>query len=342
MNAIPTPSVSALRMFAPLFDDGEFEIVHRLSGQSANTADLAALAALQAWPTAELLAALTGQASLPPGLAARLAEGDTIWVRKGTREALDNEARAILAALRRHGPNRLLYVVLQSEQNEGGSVEMLTDGLLCGHVSFFMRPESPPALCLEDWREICLGARLLTLIEAAPGERRPPSPSHVKANLLPGTERFEGPWAGRDQVARFAPATAPPPPHADAVVMAHQLIADTDDSTATIFGRYVPDGLTQGACYIVSLYVWLPLAFEGRVVGAVCDGFASEHLANADLAQRETWQRIWVRSRIPAHLRAANPQLYVVGRAGSRLYSACWKLEPGFAPSDWRGAPTTL
>ena len=337
MNAISTPSVGALRMFAPLFDDGEFDLVNHLSSRPSASVDLTLFAATRRWPTPELIAALKDPSSLPEGFAARLAAGDTIWVRKGTRATIDTEARATLAALRRHGPNRLLYVVEQDGRGEAGAVEMLMDGLLCGHVTHFIRLGAHSELCLDDWLELCQGAHLLNLIEAPPGELRQPSLNHVKANLLPGTERFDGPWSGREQVARSALGPAPNPPHEGAAVMTHHLTADTDDTTATIFGRYLPNGLSPGACYVVSLYVWLPEDFVGTIIGAVCDGFESVQLSNAALEQRACWQRVWVCSRLPGHMRAANPQLYAIGRAGSLLYSACWKLEPGFTPTDWRG-----
>jgi hypothetical protein len=269
-----------------------------------------------------------------------LADGRRIWVRKGADTDRDSDARTLLSALRRHGPNHLLWVLPQAETHPAGSVAVLEDGLLCGRVSHFARDQQRLDVCVDDWLELCQGARLLTLVDAAPGEVRRPSRAHVPANLLPGTAAFDGPWWQRDAVAASArDAAAPPPPEPDSTVMTHRLTASTDESTACLYGHCIESGLQGGASHVASLWVNIPHDFDGDIVGMVCDGYDSAHLANADLTRRDVWQRAWVRTRIPGNMSAGNPSLYVIGHAGSVVHTACWKLELGFMPTDWRRGP---
>ncbi len=269
-----------------------------------------------------------------------LASGGRIWVRKANAGEELACAYRLLAALRRHGTNRLLWVLPEDDANPAGSVAVLEDGLLCGRVAHFARDTPRLDICVDDWLELCQGARLLTLIDAPPGEIRLASRAHVPANLLEGTASFHGGWWQREAVCVSAPeAGSPAPPEPDSVVMTHRLTKQTDGTVATVYGRYIPDGLRPGAVYVASLWVNIPQSFDGDIVGVVCDGFDSLELANADLARRGIWQRVWVQTRIPGHLTAANPSLYVVGPAASVVHTACWKLELGFTPSPWRGEP---
>jgi hypothetical protein len=58
-------------------------------------------------------------------------------------------------------------------------------------------------------------------------------------------------------------------------------------------------------------------------------------VANADLRQRDVWQRVWVTARIPADRDVGSPALFVVGEAGSEVWSSAWQLEIGAQPTPY-------
>ncbi len=264
-----------------------------------------------------------------------LQTAEKIFVRKGEGSSDPAVMHRLLAKLRRHGNATLLWVSLGDGSVPVGTVEVLAPGLLRGHIDRFATFFDQPDLNLPAWLEICRGARLLRLIEAPPGTVRPPVQKLVAGNLLRQTLHFAGDWWRRETVARSTPNASLPPPLPGATVMDHILLRPTDWQSAAVFGRYVPDGLVAGRGYVASLHVLVPADFEGSLIGMVFDGFASGRTINADLSVRGRWQRIWVQATIPEGMAAANPSLVVVGPAGSRLHTACWKLEQGVVPTDY-------
>ncbi len=264
-----------------------------------------------------------------------LQSAEKIFVRKGEGSSDPAVMLRLLEKLRRHGPATLLWVCLADGSKPVGTVEVVAPGLLRGHIDRFATFFDQPDLNLPAWLEICRGARLLRLIEAPPGTVRPPPQPVTAGNLLRQTLHFAGDWWQRELVARSTPDGSVPPPLEGATVMTHRLLQPTEWLTAALFGRYVPEGLVAGRGYVASLYVMVPMDFDGSLIGMVFDGFASGRTVNADLAQRGRWQRIWVQATIPNGMSAANPTLVVIGTAGSMLHTACWKMEQGVVPTDY-------
>jgi len=271
-----------------------------------------------------------------------LRDGEKIFVRKGEiRHGVPVEDQAGPLALRealgRHGPGWLLWVTLADATLAPGCVEVLAPRLMRGAIPRFAHYERAQDACYGAWEDVCAGAAALRSARAAPGASLAPAPRQVRANLLTPTAWFDTIWWTNKACAASFLATSlvSPPgyrPGCDDVI-GHSLVADTDHVTGSMYGRYVPDGLVGGMSYVVSAWVWISLEFEGSHVGMVFDGFASLVTANADLQQRCCWQQVWARTVVPDGLEAANPRLYIIGKAGSLVYSSGWKLEQGRLPS---------
>ena len=87
-----------------------------------------------------------------------LAEGEKIFVVKRNGEITEPEALALHAALRRHGPNTLLYVVQGDSEHPLGTVERVAPGLLRGYVDRFAPPSNAHDLSLGAWLAVCVNA----------------------------------------------------------------------------------------------------------------------------------------------------------------------------------------
>jgi hypothetical protein len=62
-------------------------------------------------------------------------------------------------ALRRFGPNRLLWVALADKHHPAGSVELTDEGLMCGYIDHFSNSmQVPLPLSVEVWTQICSNA----------------------------------------------------------------------------------------------------------------------------------------------------------------------------------------
>jgi hypothetical protein len=262
-----------------------------------------------------------------------LAIGHKTMVRKAEGAQTIADAQRLLESLRAHGPNTLLWVSVADERHPPGSVEVVEPHLLHGRISRFASFDRVPHLCLTDWLEICEGAHLLRLIAAAPGEQRRPGPRHVPGNILPESARMPLPWwqPGPAIEASLHPSMAAPV--AGAGVMTVRTLEPC--ALRAVFNRFVPEGLASGSLYVASMWVFVPAAFEGSLVGAVFDGFASLRVENADLTLRDQWQRVFVLARVPDGLSVANPALILSAPAGSVIHMSCWKLELGVIPTAW-------
>ncbi len=259
--------------------------------------------------------------------------GHKTMVRKAEAHQTLADAQRLLAALRAHGPNTLLWVSVADETHPPGSVQVTEPHLLHGRISRFAPYDRVPDLCLTDWKEICEGAHLLRLIKAAAGEQRRAGPRHVPGNVLPETAAMPPPWWQPSPAIETWLDPSIPPPIAGAGVMAVRTVQDCN--LRAVFNRFVPDGLASGSLYVASMYVRIPADFQGTLVGMVFDGFASLRVENADLTRQDQWQRVFILARIPEGLSVANPALILTAPAGSMLHMSCWKLELGLIPTAW-------
>jgi tetratricopeptide (TPR) repeat protein len=88
-------------------------------------------------------------------LIADLEDPQKIYIYSTNERASDAEATRLFAALRRYGPNSLLYVRPATEARPAGTVETLDDGLFVGHfngLTDFVNGGQP---LFELWRGLC-------------------------------------------------------------------------------------------------------------------------------------------------------------------------------------------
>jgi hypothetical protein len=227
-----------------------------------------------------------------------LQAGEKILVRKGPAQESIGDATALARAARRHGPSTLLWVRTADANHPPGSVAWCADGVMEGRVRRFAQPETAYDIDLESWLDLCRGA--LRLARGQPD-----------------------------------PAPAPPPPNllAKRSSRAGQHVLGQAADGLCVFGaRQKTDRLAPRAIHVLSGWVWIPESFAGSRVGAAI-GHYRHGFRDADLAVRDTWQRVWVAAQIPPHFRDIMMGLVANGPAGARLWSDGWRLEQGPVPS---------
>jgi capsular polysaccharide biosynthesis protein len=160
-----------------------------------------------------------------------------------------------------------------------------------------------------------------------------PNPS--LGNLIPESDDFGGNgwWHANGTAARMTGEVPPLLP--GSAVIEHSLTEATRPDTGAIFGCVLQKGLAPAPMHVASVSVFLPPDFAGSVVGVLFSGVASWQIVNAKTTQFGTWQRIWVSARLPPDAAAVNPTLFVVGPAGTRLFTTCWQLEAGERPTAY-------
>ncbi|MEI7711454.1 MAG: hypothetical protein WCI94_08475 [Rhodospirillales bacterium] len=85
-----------------------------------------------------------------------------IFVWKSNATASEDEIVALLACLRRYGPNRLLWVRPAAGAKTPGHVEHAGDGLIHGYVSAFAPYDSAHEADYRSWLAVCMNALILT------------------------------------------------------------------------------------------------------------------------------------------------------------------------------------
>ena len=81
-----------------------------------------------------------------------------IFVWKSNVSSAEADIRGLLAALRRYGPNRLLWVVADRADRPAGTVEDAGGGLLKGYIARFAPYEDATALDPNAWHALCRNA----------------------------------------------------------------------------------------------------------------------------------------------------------------------------------------
>jgi hypothetical protein len=163
--------------------------------------------------------------------------------------------------------------------------------------------------------------------------------SLIGGNLIQGADHFSGAGWWQASGAEVSLSEEVPPLLPDCAVIEHALIEATEPDTGSVFGCIIEEGLAAAPMHVASASVFLPPDFAGSVVGLMFNGAASWQLVNANVRQFGTWQRVWVSARLPPDAVAVNPTLFVVGPAGTRLFTTCWQLEAGARPTPYRRSP---
>jgi len=87
-----------------------------------------------------------------------LATGEKIWVWKCSATTSVDQVEPLLSALRRLGPNVLLWVVEAGPEHPPGSVERLGPDLLQGYAERFAPYEVATAIAPDSWFRLCRSA----------------------------------------------------------------------------------------------------------------------------------------------------------------------------------------
>lgn len=167
-------------------------------------------------------------------------------------------------------------------------------------------------------------------------------PGRTAADLVDATGRLASPDAanliaaattsGSLNGATSEPGASVPPLYPGATVLLHRM---PRPCRGTVFHHFIGSGLTAGAPYCASFWVWVPAGFGGKLVAASINGFPALGGRAADLAVRDTWQRIWCAATVAEGYNCADPSLVVAAEAGDAVYSTCWQFESGAAPTGW-------
>jgi hypothetical protein len=253
--------------------------------------------------------------------------GGRVFLRRdpGRSEA---EARRLLAALRRYGAHDLLWVDQAFGDHLPGAVDLLGEGFARGFLGEF-RPNAAPSMDgMRVWLAVLENGLAQLRPDVVRGLRAMAPVGAGDADLQKSDWRFLkcAESAAAQDVAGLD-ATWP--------VMAHHLVQDTDTSRGLVAcceaRRLVRRGL-----YVVSAWVWVPMDFAGWI-GMSFPGLRWVQMWAADLAIRGRWQRIATSVRSPGEAEVLYPGLVAVAPAGSRFYSAGWRLERGVVPDGKAG-----
>jgi hypothetical protein len=87
-----------------------------------------------------------------------LASADRIFVWRANIPPPEHEIRGLIAALRRYGPNRLLWVQTATADKPPGHAEDAGDGLIKGYVARLAPRENAADFDLPSWLAVCRGA----------------------------------------------------------------------------------------------------------------------------------------------------------------------------------------
>jgi hypothetical protein len=89
--------------------------------------------------------------------------GDKIFVFKGMGAMEEEEVFPLAMAIRRYGPNTLLFINLANDQNKGGSVAARAPGFYVGYLDRFAPGDDAAGFDLAQWVQVCRMAYRLKL-----------------------------------------------------------------------------------------------------------------------------------------------------------------------------------
>jgi hypothetical protein len=90
-----------------------------------------------------------------------LRASEKTFIFRGMRALPEEEVMPLAAALRRFGPNTLLFVTLADAAHPSGTVEQRMPGFLVGYIDRFAPSEDAHDLLFDDWLQICRNAHAI-------------------------------------------------------------------------------------------------------------------------------------------------------------------------------------
>lgn len=262
----------------------------RSSNQTVGTVDPAELLAREYDKVAHLKTRLLKE----------LAAGQQIVVRKGDTGETRDQFLQLAAAIRRHGPARVMRVEVATAPETIGTAEWHAPGILFAYVRRFSPYDGGMRIDLEPWIDLCRDAHALAT-------------SGRPALAREGTST---PIRLQDKAARHVTKRSP--------------TRFTSFRTSLDPGAYRRDAIS-----VFSAWVWIPSGFRAEAVFVLVK--ASDvylRLANrdADLGLRDAWQRIWISAQLPDGSSSLVVGLGVTGEAGQRFWSTDWRANQGPVP----------
>jgi hypothetical protein len=88
---------------------------------------------------------------------------EKIFVVKRNFAITEEEIFPLVAAIRRYGPNTLLFATFADQAHPAATVERRAPGLMIGYISRFAPEENAHDLLLDQWLRICREAYRLRL-----------------------------------------------------------------------------------------------------------------------------------------------------------------------------------
>lgn len=262
-----------------------------------------------------------------------LRSGEKIFVRKGTDTRATQAVLDLHRQLLRYGRNTLLWVIPEDESHPAGMVEVLETGLLRGYIDRFA-PAEDAYDCSPVWLDLCRNTVALADASCPPRTIIMNPRRHTTNLLRRAFVAKDSSWWQAPSAASIPAEETNPPSPTGSFPKQHKLLEETDPRSGAICGYHV-QGLTSGSVYVASAYVCIPEGARVKEVGLQLRGLPSSMVANADLNQRDIWQRVWVTARIPDGRDVGAPSLFVVGDAGSRIWSSAWQFEIGAVPTPY-------
>jgi hypothetical protein len=247
-------------------------------------------------------------------LISHLTKGRRLLVYKG--EADITTIQSMVVQLKTYGPNWLLWICVADKEHPPGSVQQISDGLLCGFVSRYGTYELDPSLPVEEWIAICANA-----YHRWRGAEPRSAPLHnlISTALDQQTCRW---LTGLAAVTRVSEEPAP----AGGFVLGHRLTIPGWQSVCR--ARLPIDG---GGNFVFSAWLQVPEDFKGRMLGAHLPDGARIGVWTADL-KSHAWQRAWMAATAPLEARTIDVEIFADGPVGTAFRSASWCLERGSAP----------
>jgi hypothetical protein len=98
-----------------------------------------------------------------------LEAGEKTFVFKGMGAIPEEEVFPLAMAIRRYGPNTLLFVTLSDAEHRGGTVEARGPGFRVGYVDRFAPGDNAHDLMLSQWVKVCRETYRLRLAVGAAG-----------------------------------------------------------------------------------------------------------------------------------------------------------------------------
>jgi hypothetical protein len=215
--------------------------------------------------------------------------GQKIFVYRHPTEFDETLIKRLHAAIRRHGPSKLLYVREQADQPFGW-YDAGGDGLFMGGVPRLAKDHAPQ-VDFAAWERIARG-----VLELA-------DPSGA-ATTLPIPER---------------PIPQPPIDTPDTGIVAHHF-----GSGQAPFLISLP--AQPNARLSAKALVFIPANFRAAGVSLALSGLRSEAFVEADMTQRDCWQQISVTATVPADQTRAAAALNVPPEARGVIYSCGWDV----------------